>query len=186
MLESILNKDKELLVYLNNLGSEQWDPLWLVITNQLYWAPLFILVFYLVIKSFGWKQGGLMILSMILLVTFSDQFTNFIKDSFERLRPNNDPEIKHLLRTLINPQSYSFMSGHATTSTFFAVYTTLLLKEKYNKIYLILLFPAIFAYSRLYLGVHFPIDISVGILVGTLFANIYYQLYLKVDKKLFG
>ena len=71
-----------------------------------------------------------MILSMIVLVAFSDQFTNLIKNSVERLRPNNDPEIMDSLRTLINPQSYSFMSGHATTSTFFTVYVILLLKEK--------------------------------------------------------
>ena len=126
-----------------------------------------------------------MILSMILLVAFSDQFTNLIKNSVERLRPNNDPEIKHLLRTLIRPQSFSFMSGHATTSTFFSVFVVLLLREKYKNIIYILFFPLIFAYSRLYLGVHFPIDILVGILIGIVFANIYYFLFKKLDAKFF-
>ena len=127
-----------------------------------------------------------MILSLVVLVTFSDQFTNLIKNNFERLRPNNDPGIKHLLRTLITPQSYSFMSGHATTSTFAIVFIILLLKDKYKYIYLLLLFPAIFAYSRLYLGVHFPIDILVGITIGIIFGKLYYSLFKKVDKKLFG
>ncbi len=185
MLKDIIQIDKNLLVFLNNLGSEQWDPFWLVITNQLYWSPLFLFIFYLVLKSFGWKRGGFVILAMIVLVVFSDQFTNFIKNTVQRLRPNNDPEIKHLLRTLINPQSYSFMSGHATTSTFFAVFVVLLLKDTYKYIYFILLFPLIFAYSRLYLGVHFPIDICVGILIGTILANLYYKGFKKVDKKLF-
>ena len=99
MFEDIIKIDQNLLIFLNNLGSEQWDPLWLIITNQLSWSPLFILLFYLTIKSFGWKRGGVMILSMILLVAFSDQFTNLVKNSVERLRPNNNPEIKHLLRT---------------------------------------------------------------------------------------
>lgn len=185
MLETILQKDKQLLIFLNNLGNEQWDAFWMAITNQFNWAPLFVLVFYLVIKSFGWKRGGFVILSMILLVAFSDQFTNFIKDTTARLRPNNDPEIKHLLRTLSNPQSFSFISGHATTSTFFSVFVIFLLREKYKYIYFILLFPLIFAYSRLYLGVHFPIDISLGILTGILLANLYYFLFKKVNKKLF-
>ena len=185
MLDSIIQKDKELLVFLNNLGSEQWDSFWLVITNQFYWAPLFLFVFYLVIKSFGWKQGGFMILSLILLVAISDQFTVFVKDNTHRLRPNNDPEIMHLLRTLIKPQSFSFMSGHATTSTFFSVFVIFLLRDKYKYIYLILLFPLFFAYSRLYLGVHFPIDVSVGIITGILLANMYYFLFKKIDKKLF-
>lgn len=185
MFESIIQTDKELLVFLNNLGSEQWDSFWLIITNQLYWTPLFLFIFFMIIKTFGWKRGGFMILSMIVLVAFSDQFTNFIKNSTQRLRPNNDPEILHLLRTLIKPQSYSFMSGHATTSTFFSVFTILLLRKKYKNTYFILFFPLLFAYSRLYLGVHFPIDIIVGILSGILLANVYYFLFKKVDKKLF-
>jgi undecaprenyl-diphosphatase len=123
---------------------------------------------------------------MILLVAFSDQFTNLIKASFARLRPNNDPEIKHLLRLFIHPQSHSFISGHATTSTFFSVFTILLLREKYKRIYLILLFPLVFAYSRVYLGVHFPIDIFVGILTGITFGNLYFYAFRKADKKLFS
>ncbi|MBT6081732.1 MAG: phosphatase PAP2 family protein [Polaribacter sp.] len=185
MLQDIIQIDQNLLIYLNNLGSTKWDSLWLFITNQFFWSPLFILIFYLTIKSYGWKTGGFLILSMIVLVAFSDQFTNFIKNTVQRSRPNNNEEIKHLLRVLINPQSYSFMSGHATTSTFFSVYVLLLLKDNYKYIYLILFFPLVFSYSRLYLGVHFPIDIFVGILIGVTFANLYFILSKKVIKKLF-
>jgi undecaprenyl-diphosphatase len=74
-LLDIIQLDKELLIFLNNLGSEPWDALWLAITNQLNWAALFVLIIYLTIKSFGWKRGGFMVLSMIILVAFSDQFT---------------------------------------------------------------------------------------------------------------
>jgi undecaprenyl-diphosphatase len=185
LFESIIQKDKELLIFLNNLGSEQWDSFWLAITDQFHWTPLFLFVFFIVIKSFGWKRGGVMILAMILLVAFSDQFVNLIKNSTARLRPNNDPEINDSLRTLINPQSFSFISGHATTSTFFTVFVILLLKAKYKKIYFIILFPLLFAYSRLYLGVHFPIDIALGIITGIILANIYYFFFKKIDKKLF-
>jgi undecaprenyl-diphosphatase len=184
-LEDIIQRDKELLTFLNNLGSEQWDPLWLAITNQLNWTPLFVLVIFLVFRSFGLKRGGLMIFAMILLVAFSDQFTNLIKHTFDRLRPNNDPEIKFLLRTMINPQGPSFMSGHATTSTFFSVFVILLLREKYKFIYCILIFPIVFAYSRLYLGIHFPIDILVGVIIGTVFANGYFWLFQKTEKRIF-
>ncbi len=185
MLQDIIQIDQNLLIYLNNLGSTKWDSLWLFITNQFFWTPLFILIFYLTIKSYGWKTGGVLILSMIVLVAFSDQFTNFIKNTVQRSRPNNNEEIKHLLRVLINPQSYSFMSGHATTSTFFSVYVLLLLKDNYKYIYLILFFPLVFSYSRLYLGVHFPIDIFVGILIGVTFANLYFILSKKIIKKFF-
>lgn len=190
MFEKIIQLDKELLIYLNSLGSEQWDSFWLLITNQFYWAPLFILVFYLVIKKYTWKKGIFMILAMIVLVAFSDQFTNLIKNNVARLRPNNDPEVMDSLRASLweftNPQSFSFMSGHATTSTFFTVFVILLLKDKLGKkVYWFLLFPLIFSYSRLYLGVHFPIDILVGISIGTLFGNLYFKLYKSLDKNSF-
>ncbi|QTD38213.1 phosphatase PAP2 family protein [Polaribacter batillariae] len=186
MLDRIIKIDKEVLVFLNNLGNEHWDPFWLFVTNQFNWTPVFLLMIFLIIKSFGWKRGGFMILSMIVLVAFSDQFVNFIKDYTQRLRPNNDPEIDHLLRTIINPQSFSFMSGHATTSTFFTVYVTLLLKGKYKYIGLLLFFPVLFSYSRIYLGVHFPLDIFLGIALGTILGNLYFTLYKKIDKVSFA
>ena len=110
LIVSLLQKDKDLLVFLNSLGNEQWDSFWLLITNQFSWSPLFILIFYLVIKSNGWKRGGFIIFSMILLVAFSDQFVNLIKNSTARLRPNNDPEIQEILRTFIKPQSFCVWS----------------------------------------------------------------------------
>ena len=185
MFEYLIQKDKEILVFLNNLGSEQWDSFWLAITNQINWAPLFLFIIFLIIKTFGWKRGGFTILALILLVAFSDQFTNLIKNTTQRLRPTNDLEIQNFLRILIRPGSYSFMSGHATTSTFFSVFIVLLFKEKYKYIFLILLFPLVFAYSRLYLGVHFPIDIIVGHIIGTTFGYLYYLLFRKIDGKIF-
>ena len=70
MLDFFIQKDKELLIFLNNLGSEQWDPFWLLITKQLYWTPLFLLILYLIFKSFGFKKGGFVILSIVGLVTY--------------------------------------------------------------------------------------------------------------------
>ena len=104
MFERIIQIDKNILIYLNNLGNETWDPFWLFITNQLNWAPVFLLILFLIFKNFGWKKGGVLFLFLILMVAFSDQFTNMIRGVFERLRPNNDTSISHLLRTLIRPQ----------------------------------------------------------------------------------
>ena len=185
MFESLIQLDKQLVIYLNNLGSEQWDWLWLGITNQFYWSPVFALIFYLVIKTYGWKRGGFFILMMIVLVAFSDQFVNLIKNTVGRLRPNNDPEINHLLRILKNPQGKSFISGHATTSTFFSLFVCFLLRERYKKIYFLLIWPVLFAYSRLYLGVHFPLDILCGAITGIILGNLYFKLIKKLDTKYF-
>lgn len=186
MFDSILHTDQEILIYLNNLGSKQWDSFWMSITNQFNWIPLFLLVIFLVVKTYGWKRGGFLIVSMIVLVAFSDQFTNLIKNTTQRLRPNNDPSINYLLRTIYSPKGYSFMSGHATTSTFFTIYVLLLLKKFFKKyLFLLLLFPLVFSYSRLYLGVHFPIDVLTGISIGCLLAILYFKGITIIFKKIF-
>ena len=186
MFDILIQKDKQFLIYLNSLGSEQWDPFWLFITNQLNWAPLFLLIIFLIFKNFGWKKGGFLFLFLIFMVAFSDQFTNLIRGIFERLRPNNDTRINHVLRTLITPQSYSFTSGHATTSMAFSIFIFFLFKEKYKYIKYIFIFPLVFAYSRLYLGVHFPIDIITGATVGSILGFTFFKIHAFLQRKLFS
>lgn len=187
MLDYILQRDRELLIYLNNLGSEQWDGFWLFITNQFNWIPLFIFILYLVFKNFGWKKGLFLMLFIAVMITFSDQFTNFLRGVFERLRPINDESISHLLREkLIHPKSYSFTSGHATSSMTISMFIFLLFRRRYSRyIRLIFLFPLVFAYSRIYLGVHYPTDITVGAINGTIIGFMFYKLYIWVSNRVF-
>ncbi len=175
-LDNIIQQDKELLIYLNSLGSETWDQFWILITNQFNWIPFFLFLFFLLFKAYGWKKGLLLIVVVALLVSFSDQFVNLIKNHFGRLRPNNDPSINNIIRILKTPHSFSFVSGHSTTS--FAVTTFMIttLKNHYKYLFLLLLWPFFFAYSRIYLGVHFPIDIFIGMLLGIVIGYIFYKI----------
>lgn len=179
MQEKILQFDKELLIFLNGLGSPTFDGLWLIITKQLNWAPLFLLVFYLMQKKLGWKNFGYYILFTALLILVCDQTANLFKHTFERLRPCNDESINHLIRVVKTSPSYSFFSGHATNSMATAVFTFMILKKFYKHAYLLFLFPLIFAYSRIYLGLHFPSDIVTGYAFGATFGFICYKLYRK-------
>ena len=163
MLDRLLQIDSELLIFLNNLGSEQWDGFWLALTNQFHWSPLFALLLFLIFKKFGWKNGGLILLFLVVLITFSDQFTNFIKNTFERLRPCNTEEVLQQIREFnYKPTSYSFYSGHAASSMTFSFFVILLLKKHYKYIGFLVIFPLLFGYSRIYLGVHYPGDILAG------------------------
>ena len=140
MLDTILQYDTELLIFLNNLGSSFWDPFWMFITNQLNWTPLFLFIIYLTFKRFGWKKGAVLILSMIALVAISDQFVNFVKNSTMRLRPVNDPLVSEFLRIVYKPGGFSFMSGHATTSTFFTVFVISVLSGYGKRVFWFLTF----------------------------------------------
>lgn len=179
MLEKIIHLDKELLVYLNGLGSERWDWLWLIITKQLNWAPIFLFVFYLLQKKIGWKKFGYYVLFTAVMILICDQTVNLFKYGFERLRPCNDLEIKHLLRLVKTSSSFSFFSGHATNSMASTVLTFMILKRYYKHAYLLFLFPLIFAYSRIYLGLHFPTDVLTGYTFGAIAGFICYKLYAK-------
>jgi len=183
-LENIITKDKELFIYLNSLGTESWDSFWMVVTNQFSWIPFFLLLFILIFKAYGWKKGLLLVLITALLVTFSDQFVNFIKDSFGRLRPNNDPTINEIIRILKTPRSFSFVSGHSTTSFAVTLFMILTLRKQYKYPLLLLIWPLLFAYSRIYVGVHFPIDIFVGMLLGLLIGYTFYKISVIFLKKI--
>jgi undecaprenyl-diphosphatase len=179
MFEKILELDKELLIFLNGLGSPAFDGMWLIITKQAYWAPLFLIVFYLMQKKLGWKDFGYYILFIALLILVCDQTANLFKWYFHRLRPCNDETVNHIIRVVKTSPAFSFFSGHATNSMATTVFTFMILKKFYKHAYLLFLFPLIFAYSRIYLGLHFPSDIVTGYAFGAAFGFIYYKFYLK-------
>lgn len=179
MLEKILKLDKDLLIFLNGLGSPTFDGLWLIITKQAYWAPVFLMVFYLLQKKIGWKNFGYYILFTAILILVCDQTCNLFKWYFQRLRPCNVEELKGIIRIVKTSKSFSFFSGHATNSMATTVFGFTIMKRYYKHSYLLFLFPLIFAYSRIYLGLHFPSDILTGYAFGATFGFICYKLYRK-------
>lgn len=185
MLEKIISLDKELFVFLNGLGSETFDGLWLIITQQIYWIPFFIYLLYLAHKKLGTKQILYILLFVSLIVLFTDQLTNFVKHHFYRLRPCNNPEIKDIIRIVLHRNSFSFFSGHASNSMAVATFLFLILRKEYKYFGLIFLWPLIFAYSRIYLGLHFPIDILTGYAVGASIGFVFFKIYQSTQKRYF-
>jgi len=84
MLEKILALDTELFIYLNSLGSETYDGLWLTITKQVNWIPFFLLLFYLIYKKLGIRQTGYLMLFVAVLILATDQITNLFKYALKR------------------------------------------------------------------------------------------------------
>lgn len=182
-MEDIISYDKQLLVYLNNLGSESFDGVWLLITNQFYLAPIFLYIFYLLWKKIGWKNLWIVLLFIALIIMVCDQTTNLFKYTFQRLRPVNDLEIKESLRILISRKSFSFFSGHASNSMATTLFIFLIFRKYYKYAFLLFLFPLIFAYSRIYLGLHFPTDILTGYFVGAIVGSFFYFIYKKANSE---
>ncbi|HEX8017468.1 MAG TPA: phosphatase PAP2 family protein [Flavobacterium sp.] len=185
MLEKIQELDTHLLVYLNSLGSETYDNFWLIITSQLNWTPVFLLMFYLIYRKIGGKQTLYLLLFIAVLIAFTDQTTNLFKNTFQRLRPCNNPEINTIIRVVQSRKSYSFFSGHAANTMAVAMFLFLVLKRHFKYLGFLFLWPLIFAYSRIYLGLHYPGDILTGYFFGALFGFLMFKVYQNLKPKYF-
>ncbi|WP_111707297.1 phosphatase PAP2 family protein [Lutibacter citreus] len=176
LLNSLIEYDKQLLIYLHSQGTIFWDKFWLFITNPFYWIPLFFILFYLGYKAFGLKKACLTTFFTMLSAISSFAIVNLIKNNIQRLRPINDTSINKNFRILIEANDFSFVSGHSTVSFTIAFLSFWILKKYYKLSYLIFLFPILFAYSRIYLAAHFPLDILFGAILGYFIAVIYYKI----------
>lgn len=176
-MEQLIDFDKRCLVFLNGLGSEPYDGFWIFLTKQFHWTPFFILLLFFLQKKIGWKQLGIVAVFIALMIVFTDQVTNLFKFHFQRLRPCNDLEIKGVIRIVKDSNTYSFFSGHASNSTASMLFVFLILRKYYKCAFMVFLFPLIFAYSRIYLGLHFPLDILTGYFFGIFSGFLFYNLY---------
>ena len=185
MVDQLLQYDKELFLFLNNLGTPTWDGFWLLVTNKLTFIPLYAVLLYLIYRKLGLKTILVLVLVIVAMITFTDQITNLFKDGFERLRPCREEGVKEFMRFIATRcGKYGFFSGHSSNTMAVAVFTGLLLKPYYNKLIFILLFwSALVAYSRIYVGVHYPLDIISGMAFGAISGFIFYKLQQYLSRR---
>lgn len=180
MLDRILEWDRETFIYLNNLGIEQYDQFWITVTTFNTWIPLFLLFIGLIFWKYPKKEAVYILLTLLMLVWFVDTITDLTKHTVARLRPNNNEEINTLIRILKTPSTYSFFSGHSSSSFSITTGVVLFLRQRFKWCWLFYLWPIMFASSRIFIGVHFPVDIIVGSAVGVLSALFFYLLYVRL------
>lgn len=177
MFEKLLEWDRETFLYLNSLGIESYDGFWVTITKTSTWIPLFVLFLALLFWKTSKKEAGSKLLAVLSLIAFVLLITHFTKEFVARIRPNNDIGTDALIRVLQSPSDYSFFSGHAASSFAITTIMVLLLRKKLKWAWIFYLWPLLFSMSRIYVGVHFPMDILVGALVGVFSAFGFYALY---------
>ena len=162
----ILRLDREVLLYFNGMGQEFMDPFWVTVTRMETWIPLFLFCSFLYFYHYTPRAAFIRLGSTVLLGTVVLGLMGFTKNTVGRLRPNNQPELEGLVRVLQNPQDYSFFSGHAATSFALSLFVYLQLRHRFPWLILLFIWPLMFASSRIYVGVHYPLDILVGSVVG--------------------
>ncbi|MCK0147391.1 phosphatase PAP2 family protein [Arenibacter sp. F26102] len=180
MLELLLNWDRDTFIYLNSLGIEDYDVFWSYVTNFATWIPLFVLFVVLIFRAYPKREAFWVLGTVLLTLALVAVLTGVTKEWVARLRPNNTEEINTLIRILKSPDGYSFFSGHSSSSFSITTSIFLFLRNRFKWSWLFFIWPLLFAMSRIYVGVHYPLDLLVGAAVGILFAFLFYSLYHKV------
>lgn len=138
-------------------------------TNTLTWFPLYLLLLYLVVKKYKWQALWVLLFAVLMIIT-SDQLSNLFKEWVARPRPTHEPGLTglHTVNGYFGGQ-FGFFSGHASNNLAVAVYVIILLGRPFAYFPMLMLLWAFFmAYTRIYLGVHYPGDILAGWLAGGL------------------
>lgn len=182
MIEKILELDAKLFLYLNNLGTPAWDWFWLLITDKWTAIPLYALLLYLIFRRYGVKGTIISLVMVALLITCTDQLANIFKHGFERPRPCRQEGVMEYTRFIaVRCGRFGYFSAHAASTFGLSIFVGLILKKAYPKlIYMMLFWALVVSYSRIYVGVHYPLDVITGMLIGASLGYLFYllQVYL--------
>jgi len=177
--------DKQLFQYINSHHSPFWDKVMWVITSAQF-GVLFFLIGALMICYYYRKQAWKVLLIIAAVCLLADAIgARVLKPTFQRLRPSHDPEYHgdyqvHLLQkkdgTYYYGGKYSHPSNHAinylTSSLLFLFFLAPKVKRRWLLVVTVLGITLLTCYSRIYVGVHYPLDILCGWLIAILMAGL--------------
>ena len=175
----MLNIDQAITLFINGSHSLFIDGMALTATHTSTWIPLMIVLLYTIIQGNNLRGVFLFIIAFALCILISDQMASTIcKPLFERWRPTHDPEIMYLVDTVNGYRGgkYGFFSSHAANTMSIAVFLSLVLKHKRLSIWLFS-WVALNCWTRVYLGVHYVGDITVGLIWGTIVGYVIHKCY---------
>ncbi len=186
-IQPFIDFDKELLLKLNGSDSLFWDGFMWIATSTYIWIPVAVALLYVLFKNNKIKEAFLIIGLLAIVITLADQISSgFCKPFFARFRPTQDPEIMYLT-DIVNGYrggKYGFISSHAANTFAVAVFLSLVIKS-WSLGFVLFIWAALNAYSRIYLGVHYPGDILFGTLVGVGVGVLIYMLYSYLQRRFF-
>jgi len=175
MLETLSHWDTVVTLFLNGFHATWLDTVMYWISDRFIWIPLYI--FILIITIIKWKKRSMVLIVLLALtITLSDQGCNLLKKSTKRLRPSHNIELEQKIHLVEKPDGevyrggqYGFPSAHASNAMVFALFTFFFAGNR--KIWMLLtifFWAALLGYSRIYLGVHYWLDVESGYLMGVL------------------
>lgn len=167
--EILVYADYNAWYYLNNLWRNDFlDTVIPFFRNQWTWVPLYLFLLVFMLINYGYR-GVVWCLFFIGTFALSDQISaHVLKEIFHRTRPCNNPQLAGIVHIIVPCGSgYSFPSSHAANHFSLAVFGAITLQQRVKWVWYAALFWAIsVSYAQVYVGVHFPLDVTCGGLLG--------------------
>ncbi len=178
--EAIQHFDEQFILLINQRwGNNFFDTIMPPVRDKFFWIPMYAIIAILISIKYKWK-GLTLILILGLNFAASDQISSaVVKPAVGRVRPCNDEQFSESVHLRIEKcgAGKSFTSSHATNTFAFAVMCCLLFRRKYRWVAPIALFWAsLVSYAQIYVGVHYPLDILGGALLGSVISLILYKI----------
>jgi undecaprenyl-diphosphatase len=153
-----------------------------MITRKETWIPFYVVIFYFIIKNYRLKALPIMFF-LALTIFLSDQLSGLLKESFQRFRPVHDPVIGPLVHNVLRKGgTFGFVSSHAANGFAIFIFTSRVFKNM-NYRFLLLFWAVLFTYSRIYSGVHYPLDIIGGAVLGWGIGELCFKLLMFFENR---
>ena len=187
MIEFLDHIDHSFFLFLNRFHNPFFDPVMFGASKSLVWMPLYLFFLFFMIRKYKWNTLMIVVFAALMILT-SDQLSNVVKDTVQRLRPSNQPGLMVHIVEAYKGGTYGFYSAHASNTFSVVGFLIVLLGRKYPYVYIPAIFWSLFiSYTRIYLGVHYPGDVVAGWiaggLIGYLFGKGAVLIIRKMDKK---
>lgn len=184
--DAILSADRTAFLAVNGAHGEVADMWMSYLSEPLFWVPLYALFLLLIKMRWGWRGLGLTVPVVALMILCSDTGSVVLfKNTVQRLRPCHAPDLQGLVHLVNNHcgGQYGFISSHASNHFALAIFMVGMLRSRSFWTVLALVFwAAIVGYSRIYLGAHYPGDVIVGALYGSMIGGLAYVLFRNVHE----
>ncbi|MBA9077355.1 phosphatase PAP2 family protein [Rufibacter quisquiliarum] len=184
-METLKSLDQALFLELNSRHTPFWDQVMVLVTNKYVWVPFYLLLIILMIYFYR-RRGALMVLTLGASVGLADFIASGIfKPFFARLRPCHDAVVGATVQAINGcGGKYGFVSSHAANSFAIAAFFCFLLPARQWPLKVaLILWASLISYSRIYLGVHYPGDITVGAAIGVVTAWLGIYLYHIISER---
>ncbi len=183
MFESLLEFDSALYMSINSgMSSGFLDMILVPLRHKLFWIPLYLFLITFIMMNFSSRKWLILVLLFANIGVSDLVSSKFIKKSVKRARPCHIVELSPVKRVPCT-NGFSFTSSHATNH--FALGTYLFLLFGFSRWRAMFLgWAAIISFAQVYVGVHYPIDVIVGALIGILIGSSIFVLYNFIRKQL--